>query len=227
MNRKQLEECAWKKTPKDERRSEVERYDWKTKTSVTKRLRGNEREVLVFDPSGSTPGSMSPWVPLWSLYSDELEQRCREEQQPKLRSPYNRMRSDYTGDVESSPGTQATREGANRHHATKKSPGQLQREIDEVLSRPPTSDPFEAAKIERAAIDSEVDAASEALRTFPRGAMGLVTDAAKATPEYRAANARYQRAFARQRDFNTSFTKRFTKELRAERTQRDAARQRR
>lgn len=134
MNRQQLEECAWKKTPKDERRSEVERYDWKTKTSVKKRLRGNEREVLVFDPSGSTPGSMSPWVPLWSLYSDELEQRCREEQQPKLRSPYNRMRSDYTGDVESSPGTQATREGAKRHHATKKSPAQLQREIDEALS---------------------------------------------------------------------------------------------
>jgi hypothetical protein len=146
VDRKQLEECAWKKTPKDERRSEVERYDWKTKKSVTKRLRGNEREVLVFDPSGSTPGSMSPWVPLWSLYSDELEQRCREEQQPKLRSPYNRMRSDYTGDVESSPGTQATREGARRHHATKKSAAQLDREIAEALGRLPYDDPELQAK---------------------------------------------------------------------------------
>lgn len=227
MNRKQLEECAWKKTPKDERRASKERYDWKTKKSGTTRLQGNAREVLVFDPSGDTPGSMSPWVPLWSLYSDELEQRCREEQVPKLRAPYNRMRSDYTGDVESSPGTQATREGAARHHATKKSPAQLQREIDEALSRPPASNPFEAAKVESAAVEAEVNTADEALRSFPRGPMGLTPESVAASPEYRAANARYQKAFARQRAFNATFTKRFAKELRAERAARDAARQRR
>lgn len=137
MNRKQLEECAWKKTPKDERRATRESYDWKTKKTITSRLKGNAREVRVFDPSGDTPGTMSPWVPLWSLYGDELEQRCKEEREPKLRAPYNRMRADYTGDVESSPGTKATREGASRHHATKKkSAAQLEREIAEALAKP-------------------------------------------------------------------------------------------
>ncbi|HSX23294.1 MAG TPA: hypothetical protein VLE97_11025 [Gaiellaceae bacterium] len=126
MNRKQLEQCAWDKTPKDERRSEIERYDWATKKTITKRLKGNEREVRVFDPSGHTPGTMSPFVPLWSLYSDELEQRCKEEIEPKLRAPYNRMRADYTGDVESSPGTRSTAEGrggrgGSTHHATRHS----------------------------------------------------------------------------------------------------------
>ena len=124
MNRKQLEECAWTKTPKDERRAKRERYDWKSQKTVVERLTGNAREVRVFDPSGSTEGTMSPWVPLWSLYSDELEQRCKEEREPKLRAPYNRMRSDYTGDVESSPGTKATREGASRQHATIRGSGQ-------------------------------------------------------------------------------------------------------
>lgn len=130
MNRKQLEECAWAKTPRDERRAHRERYDWKTKKTVTERLKGNNREVLVFDPSGSTPGTMSPWVPLWSLYSDELKQRCEEGRQPKLRAPYHRTRRDYTGDVESSGS------GPSQHHATKKSPAQLQREIDDVIANP-------------------------------------------------------------------------------------------
>jgi hypothetical protein len=150
MNRKQLEECAWSKTPKEERRSQIERYDWTTKKTVTKRLKGNEREVRVFDPSGHTPGTMSPFVPLWSLYSDELEQRCKEEVEPKLRAPYNRTRADYTGDVESSPGSRATAEGiSGRRHAThatmkkqrtrarKKSAAQLDREIAEVVGTRP------------------------------------------------------------------------------------------
>lgn len=138
MNRKQLEECAWTKTPTDERRAQKERYDWASQKTIVERLKGNAREVRVFDPSGSTEGTMSPWVPLWSLYSDELEQRCKEEREPKLRPPYNRMRADYTGDVESSPGTKATREGASRHHATKKkSPAQLNREIAHALAKNP------------------------------------------------------------------------------------------
>lgn len=106
-----------------------------------------------------------------------------------------------------------------RHSTKKKSSAQLDREIAEALAGG-TSSPFEAAKTEQAAIEKEVDAASETLRAFPRGPMGLVPDAVKATPEYRAANARFQRAFARQREFNTVFTKRFAKELRAERASR-------
>ena len=148
MNRKQLEQCAWAKTPKDERRAEVERYDWKAKKSITRRLKGNEREVLVFDPSGDTPGSMNPWVPLWSLYSDELEQRCREEMLPRMRAPYNRTRADYTGDVESSPGGKSTAAGRGgaTHHATKKSAAELDREIAEALGRFPHDDPELQAK---------------------------------------------------------------------------------
>ncbi len=130
MNRKQLEDCAWTKTPKDERRSQKERYDWKTKKTVTERLQGNSREVLVFDPSGDTPGTMSPWVPLWSLYSDELQQRCEGGQQPKLRAPYHRARHDYTGDVESSD------TAAPPRHATRKTQSaQLDREIAQALAR--------------------------------------------------------------------------------------------
>jgi hypothetical protein len=110
--------------------------------------------------------------------------------------------------------------GAKRHHATKKSPAQLQREIDEALAGSGSSSPFEAAKAESALIEKEVDAASEALRAFPRGPMGLTPDAVAATSEYRSANARYQKAFARQRAFNAVFVKRFAKELRAERSQR-------
>jgi hypothetical protein len=146
MNRKQLEECAWKKTPRDERRDRVEQTKWSMRTgqvesTTFRKLTGNSREVLVFDPSGTTEGTINAWVPLWSLYGDELEQRCKEGRLPKLRAPYNRMRADYTGDVESSPGTTATREGASRHHATKKkSPAQLQREIDEVLTAPRNTD---------------------------------------------------------------------------------------
>lgn len=145
MNRKQLEECTWKKTPKDERRDRVEQTKFSMRTgqyedTSFRKLTGNAREVLVFDPSGTTEGTINAWVPLWSLYSDELEQRCKEERLPKLRAPYSRMRADYTGDVESSPGTTATREGASRHHATKKkSPTQLQREIDEALAKPVTA----------------------------------------------------------------------------------------
>lgn len=125
MNRKQLEQCAWEKTPRDQRRAEKRLTDWKTQKTITKRLTGNAREVRVFDPTGSTPGSMSPFVPLWSLFSDELEQRCKEEREPKLREPYRRSRSDYTGDVESSP----------VGRATPKTPAQLQAEIDEALAR--------------------------------------------------------------------------------------------
>jgi hypothetical protein len=114
MDRKQLEEAAWKATPKDERRASRDRYDWKTKKTIVERLSGNNREVIVFDPSGSTPGSMNPWVPLWSLFSDELRQRSIEGKEPKLRAPYHRMRPDYTSDVES--------RDRGESHATKKEP---------------------------------------------------------------------------------------------------------
>ena len=95
-----------------------------------RKLTGNNREIRVFDPSGSTPGTMSPWMPLWALFNDELLQRCEQGREPKLRAPYNRTRRDYKSSIEN--GSTVT-----RHHATKKkSPAQLQREIDEVLANP-------------------------------------------------------------------------------------------
>jgi len=119
--------------------------------------------------------------------------------------------------------------------AKKKSPAQLQREIDEALAgksgRPvhatrevPTS--FEEAKAEGALIEQEEKAAGEALQLFPRP-MGLIPDAVRATPEYRTAKSRFDKAFARLRAFNGIFVKRFAKELRAERAERTRAREQR
>ena len=109
-----------------------------------------------------------------------------------------------------------------RHHATKKSPVQLQREIDEVLARSQdvTRTPYEEAKAEGALLEQEVDAADALLKAFPRSPLGGTTDAARATPEFRAAHSRFQRAFAALRAFNAVFTKRFAKEIRAERAER-------
>lgn len=85
---------------------------------------------------------------------------------------------------------------------------------------------FDEAKAESALIEKEVDAASEVLQTFPKSPLGGVRDDVRWTPEYRAANARFQKAFARQRAFNAVYVKRFAKELQAERAERTRARER-
>jgi len=103
----------------------------------------------------------------------------------------------------------------------KKTAAQLNREIAEVLATPAGgSNPFEGAKAEGALLEREVDAADVVLKTFPRGAMGIVSDAVASSPEYRAAKARINKAFAALRAFNAVFTKSFAKELRAERSKR-------
>lgn len=78
-------------------------------------------------------------------------------------------------------------------------------------------DAFEEAKAERARIEAEVRSAGSDLKAFPRGKMGLTPDAVKATTGYQAAKARYDKAFARLQAFNVAFTKKFAKELKAER----------
>jgi len=103
----------------------------------------------------------------------------------------------------------------------KKTPAaQLNREIAEALAGSGSSSPFEEAKAKGARLEKEVEAASAALQTFPKGPMGGVGDAVRASPEFQAANTRFQRAFARLRAFNGAFVKKFAKELRAERAQR-------
>lgn len=81
---------------------------------------------------------------------------------------------------------------------------------------------FEAAKAQQSQLEQEVEEAGAGLRDFPRGAMGLTPDAVKTSPAYRAAKARFDRAFARLRAFNATFTKKFARELRAERSRRFA-----
>ena len=108
-----------------------------------------------------------------------------------------------------------------RHHATKKkSPAQLDREIAESLASARASSAFEDAKAELALIEKEMAAAEAVMRAFPRGAMGLPPESVRLSPEYRAAKAHTDKAFARLRAFNAVYVKRFAKELRAERAQR-------
>jgi hypothetical protein len=58
-----------------------------------------------------------------------------------------------------------------------------------------------------------------------RGPTGLTPDTVKEAPEWRAAKARVDKAFARLRSFNATFVKRFAKELRAERSERTRERE--
>lgn len=53
-------------------------------------------------------------------------------------------------------------------------------------------------------IQDRVDAASAALKAFPKGPMGLTPDAVKALPEYQAAKREYAVAFAALRAANAT-----------------------
>jgi hypothetical protein len=81
---------------------------------------------------------------------------------------------------------------------------------------------FEQARAEHDRLEQEVSTASASLQIFPRGAMGLTPDHVRATPEWRAANGRFKKAFAALRAFNAVYVKMFKKELIA---QRDARRE--
>jgi hypothetical protein len=53
-------------------------------------------------------------------------------------------------------------------------------------------------------LELAVQAASEALRNFPKGPMGLTPDSVKQSAEYKAAKARFSRAFQALREFNST-----------------------
>lgn len=81
-----------------------------------------------------------------------------------------------------------------------------------------------AARAQRDAIQAEVDQAAATLRPLSGGgAMGLTPDAMRATPEWQAARRAYDAAFARLRQFNTTFTKQFAREIREDSRARRAA----
>jgi len=77
----------------------------------------------------------------------------------------------------------------------------------------------EAKRVHDAAAD-ESKAASAILQAFPKQANGLTPEVVKFSPEFMAAKARYDAAFARERSVNEWFYKAFKKEIRAERTSR-------
>lgn len=79
---------------------------------------------------------------------------------------------------------------------------------------------YHIAKAAQAALMVETKNASKTLRAIPgvgSGAMGLTPDAVRLSPEYRAAKAAFDAAFARERAFNGRYVKQFAKEIRAER----------
>lgn len=76
---------------------------------------------------------------------------------------------------------------------------------------------FETAKIIRAGLEVKIEIASAKLNSYPRNEIGLVSDAIKFSPEYRAARAEYSTAAANLKAFNKKFVKHFKTELKAER----------
>ena len=51
-------------------------------------------------------------------------------------------------------------------------------------------------------LEREVSDASKVLKQFPRGPTGMVSDAVRLSPEYKAAKQKYADAFARLRSVN-------------------------
>lgn len=93
--------------------------------------------------------------------------------------------------------------------------------IASVLQKRLASMSYEEAKREHDILEERVSLTGAALRAFPRdGRMGLVTESARTSPEYRAAKAAGDSAFTALRDFNSVFVKMFAKEMRAERAAR-------
>lgn len=84
---------------------------------------------------------------------------------------------------------------------------------------------YETFKEAQAVLEEIVERTGKVLREIPgvgSGPMGLTPDAIKASPEYRAAKAAYDKAFAALRAFNGKYVKLFKAEISAERAERFA-----
>ena len=90
------------------------------------------------------------------------------------------------------------------------------------LSRPINTNPkkqmmtYNEAKNTKNLLEIICDGFSRELKKFPKGAMGLTTDEAKQSPEWKAARYGYDQSFAKLREFNRTFSKTFKKEILAE-----------
>jgi hypothetical protein len=89
------------------------------------------------------------------------------------------------------------------------------RSLADKVSGLPTD--YEGAKKIRDLAESEVKAAAEILKKFPSLSNGLTPDSVRSLPEYRAAKARSDKAFAHLRKVNTWFLKNFKKEIQEDR----------
>jgi len=72
--------------------------------------------------------------------------------------------------------------------------------------------------------DAETAEASKELKRFPRLPMGITPDHVRKTQEWKDAQARFVKAFARSRSVNAFLVKNFKKELKEERDARNAER---
>lgn len=80
------------------------------------------------------------------------------------------------------------------------------------------SDPsYSEAKALSDRLNAHASEAGAVLKAFPRLPSGLVPDAIRLSAEYQLAKAAYDRAFAKLRAFNASFTRQYAAELRADR----------
>lgn len=79
---------------------------------------------------------------------------------------------------------------------------------------------YEEAKKLADDLNNLLTATGRELDVFPRSSMGLVTDEAKASTEFKAAYAKYQSLFKKVREFNTFYCKQFKKEKAADRRNR-------
>lgn len=85
---------------------------------------------------------------------------------------------------------------------------------------------YAVARQIRDRIEADAEAAGARLRAIPgvgSGQLGLTPDAVKASAEYRAARADWDRAFAALRAFNSEYYRRFRREIKAERQARSEA----
>ena len=82
---------------------------------------------------------------------------------------------------------------------------------------------YEQGKETEATLIREVDKWDAELQGFPSGPMGLTPDAVRKSVEYQNAKRQYDKAFSELRLFAAGFTKRYKKEMLAERREKRKA----
>jgi hypothetical protein len=82
---------------------------------------------------------------------------------------------------------------------------------------------YQEARAQADALNADATKLGQALQLFPRSPAGLVTDETRLSPEYQAAKQAYAVAFKKLRDFNAVYTKRYAKEIAADRAARRQA----